>query len=45
MVVSDRGVVRLLAIVGAALALSGCGSPVAHSVVAGVTAGQVAQPR
>ena len=45
MVVSGRGVVRLLAIVGAALALSGCGSPVAHSGVAGVQAGQAAQAR
>ena len=42
---SGRRVARLLAIVGTALALSGCGSPVAHSVVARVTAGHAAQAR
>ena len=42
---SGSRVVRLLAVVGTALALSGCGTPVAHNVVARVTAGQAAQAR
>jgi hypothetical protein len=38
--VSGRRIVRLLAITGAALAVSGCGSPVAHNVIARVSPGQ-----